>query len=304
MALLCLCQTSTLQPSWRCVGGLWGKAIVCVCRVGCTAYSFVSTLSCRPFRLLLHRRTSRRPLAPPQRLRPTCLPCRSRAQWRAAPFRQAGSCRLHQQLGPWAPRSRRWGSWRWGAGWSGTGATKVRSRPPKPACACRSKAAGWQAVHCPPCSRRPVARRAPVPAQFPMQTPRPAGGWWGATITAYDAQTGEHELTYKAGRAGEMSVWTALGQLGSDELRCGPRTRLCLLVCWEQRLSPDAGQLFAVGRLPTRNILLLTWPAGISRWRQSRCSSALQTWRRPRRQRRLPLLRQATVEQVRVPSIP
>ncbi|KAL4434798.1 hypothetical protein ABPG77_005325 [Micractinium sp. CCAP 211/92] len=45
------------------------------------------------------------------------------------------------------------------------------------------------------------------------------GGWWAALISDYNAESGEHQLTYNAGQEDESYEWADLGQLGNEELR-------------------------------------------------------------------------------------
>ena len=47
-----------------------------------------------------------------------------------------------------------------------------------------------------------------------------AGGWWGATISAFNGETGEHQLVYNAGQEDESFEWADLGLLSNTELRC------------------------------------------------------------------------------------
>ncbi len=57
----------------------------------------------------------------------------------------------------------------------------------------------------------------PLPLLFPFL----AGGWWAALISDYNAESGEHQLTYNAGQEDESYEWADLGQLGNEELRWG-----------------------------------------------------------------------------------
>ena len=47
-----------------------------------------------------------------------------------------------------------------------------------------------------------------------------AGGWWGATISAFNVESGEHQLVYNAGQEDESFEWADLGLLSNTELRC------------------------------------------------------------------------------------
>ena len=71
----------------------------------------------------------------------------------------------------------------------------------------------------PACLPRPCqpASRASLPSPRARSSP---GGWWAAEVTAYNAATGEHQLTYNAGQEDESFEWVDLGEISNEDLRC------------------------------------------------------------------------------------